>query len=327
MENAVKVVERSRVSWSAVLSGVLLSLVLWLALFVLIIAVAANTVSSLAQSDSLHGVEMGGAISAILATAISIAVGSFVAGRSSPAQAELHGVLSWAAVTLITGYMLLSLTGNVASAAMRVVGGAASAVGSGVSAALPAMGAAAQQNMGTDGMSVDWSGLQGEVDQILRQTGKPELQPERLHAKGKALSAEAEHSAQRAATDDESSSQALHDWLTRVKNRAAPVLSAADTDALANIIEARTGKSSRESNEIANKLARHYKDVMQSAQAMQQHLVAKARDAADAAMLFTSRAAWLCFSMIVLGALIGWFSGRMGERHRLARTESAVEQS
>jgi hypothetical protein len=97
---------RSRVSWGAIIAGAVLALAVYLVLTLLGGAIGL-TISDNVRTDSL---KTGGAIWAILATAIALFVGGWVTTQctvgENKAEAVVHGVIMWGVVLA----MLLWLT-------------------------------------------------------------------------------------------------------------------------------------------------------------------------------------------------------------------------
>ncbi|MEX2121758.1 MAG: hypothetical protein WD847_19395 [Pirellulales bacterium] len=97
---------RSRLSWGAIIAGAVLALAVYLVLTLLGGAIGL-TISDNVRTDSL---KTGGAIWAILATAIALFVGGWVTTQctvgENKAEAVVHGVIMWGVVLA----MLLWLT-------------------------------------------------------------------------------------------------------------------------------------------------------------------------------------------------------------------------
>lgn len=105
-----------RVSWGAVFAGVILSLVAYLVLSVLGIAVGASILSPLSNHSPMQGFGFGSGAWAIVTTVIAVCVGSYFAGRCAPVLGWLHGLLAWAVMILVLVYGMASLAGGALSA-------------------------------------------------------------------------------------------------------------------------------------------------------------------------------------------------------------------
>jgi hypothetical protein len=91
-----------------------------------------------------------------------------------------------------------------------------------------------------------WRGLghiQGQVDQLLRQTGKPQLQPENLENRAAGAISQAQNAVQ-------DSGQDIQSIVSRAFSQNGDVANAVDRDALINVIMNRTGKTRPEAEQI-----------------------------------------------------------------------------
>ena len=130
------------------------------------------------------------------------------------------------------------------------------------------------------------------MNATLKQTGKPELDPARLEQKADRATADGKQSAMDAAADPARAASELKQWFDRVKQSGEPTLSAADKDALVNIVAARTGKSRDEASQIVDNYAQAYQQAVQKVEKLKAEAEQKAREAADEAAKQLSRAAW-----------------------------------
>jgi putative Ca2+/H+ antiporter (TMEM165/GDT1 family) len=94
-------------------------------------AIGASLLSPMSQQNPAHGFGFGSGIWVIVTTVLAVFVGSYFAGRCAPTLGWLHGLLAWAAMTLLVIYGMAS-----------ILGGAVSAVGS-VASTSATIGAAA----------------------------------------------------------------------------------------------------------------------------------------------------------------------------------------
>jgi hypothetical protein len=114
-----------RVSWGAVIAGVILSLIVYLILTVLGAAIGTSILSPLAKPNPLHGFGFASGAYMIIMTVIAVFVGSYFAGRCAPVLGWLHGLLAWAVMILLVAYGATSLVGSAVSAAGSVASTAA----------------------------------------------------------------------------------------------------------------------------------------------------------------------------------------------------------
>ena len=116
-----------RMSWGAVLAGVVVVLVVQMALMLLGLAIGTATIDPAGASPQASTLGISGAAWWLGATVISVFLGAWVAGRLAcqPSRTDgmLHGVVTWAAATLVAIYLLSTAIGG-------LVGGAFGALGS-----------------------------------------------------------------------------------------------------------------------------------------------------------------------------------------------------
>lgn len=308
------------VSWGAVFAGLVLSLIVYLVLSILGTAIGASAIDPMGDRNPFSGFGVGAGIWAGVTTLLAIAVGGYVAGTLARRSGALHGLLAWGLTTLFTVYLLISATGS----ALSVAGGAAKAglttagavAGAGVSAAAPALGGAVQRQLDQAGISLDANSLQSELEKLLRQTGKPELQPENIKNEAQAAASEAQASASSAAQTPQAADADAKGWLASVIQRGERVLNAADKEALVNIIVARTGKSRAEAEQIANNYEQTYNQARAKLEEAKQQAEQKAREAGAEAAKNVARGSWGTLVVLLIGAAVAAGAGMLGFRRQ-----------
>ena len=300
-----------RVSWGSVLAGSAIALVTSLVLSVLGTAIGASAVDAMQAGNPLSGFGTGAGIWLFVSTLLAIGVGAFVAGRTAPDRGGLHGILSWTITTLLTTWLLAALATSVVGAAGNVVGKGLSAAGSGIAAVAPGISDSVKQQLNEQGISLDWDSLQGELDTLLKQSGKAELDPATVEQKAEQIGADGKQSATDAATDPAQAATELKQWFERVKASGEPALNAADKEALVNIVAARTGKSQAEASQIVENYAQAYQQAVQKVEELKVQAEQKAREAGEIAAKQLSRAAWSTLLMLLLGAALSFGMGRL----------------
>ena len=137
-----------RVSWGAILTGVVVALAVQVLLAMLGAGIGLATIEPTQQGDnpSATGMGIGAAIwwalSGIIAAFLGGWVASRLAGQPSREAGMLHGLAAWAVATLVVLYLVSSAAGSLIGGAFNVAGRTLSGVGS---AAGGAVSAAAQQ--------------------------------------------------------------------------------------------------------------------------------------------------------------------------------------
>jgi hypothetical protein len=125
----------NRVSWSAVLAGVVVSLVTQLILNLLGVGLGASTLDPAAgagDNPSAAAFSIGAGLWWAISGIIAAAAGGYTAGRLSgrpkESTAGWHGLTAWALTTLVIFYLLTSTLGGIIGGAYRTVAGAASSI-------------------------------------------------------------------------------------------------------------------------------------------------------------------------------------------------------
>ena len=267
----------NRVSWGAVLAGVVVALVTQLVLNMLGIGIGAATLNP-ARGDNPFAstFSIGAAIWFALAGILAALAGGYTAGRLSgkpkDSTASWHGLTTWAVSTLLIFYLLTSTVGGILGGAYRTItsalGGVASTVGS--TAQMAAQVAAPNLPQMTDPFSsIEQSvrGASGGNDPV-------------------ALRDAAVAAVRAAVTGNQQQAQ-------EARERAAEAIAKAQN---VPVEQARTQVQQYE---------QQYRQSIE--QAKQQ-----AAQAADTAAKAVSRAALLGAITLLLGAVAGWFGGRMG---------------
>jgi hypothetical protein len=152
-----------RLSWGSVIAGVILSSIVYLIMSVLGTAIGASLLSPLSRPNPLRGFGFGSGVWVIVTTVLAVFIGSYFAGRCAPVLGWLHGLLSWAVMTLLIVFGMTSL-----------IGGAVSTAGS--LAATSAQVAATTANQTNTDSSVTNSAAQQMQSAVASAASSPEAQ-------------------------------------------------------------------------------------------------------------------------------------------------------
>jgi len=133
---------RNRVSWGAILAGVVAALVVQLLLNILGVGIGASSLDAANASDnpSASGFSLTAGIWWTLSGIIASFVGGVVAGRlcgtSDNNTAHWHGFVSWCAATLVIFYLLTSAVGGIIGGTFSALGSTVGAAGKGAASAV-----------------------------------------------------------------------------------------------------------------------------------------------------------------------------------------------
>lgn len=135
-----------RVSWSAILAGVVVTLSLQLLLSTLGVGIGLGAIEpATGGTPDAASFGMGAGIWWLVSTLVSLAVGGYaaawLAGITLRFDGMLHGLVTWGVTLLLTFYLLSSAVGSAIGGAFNLMGNVtgtvASAAGEGIRAAAP----------------------------------------------------------------------------------------------------------------------------------------------------------------------------------------------
>jgi len=137
-----------RISWAAIIAGVILVIAVQLLLSMIGIGVGLGMVDPTAGGTPGAGSFGIGAgvwwlVSSLVALAFGAYAASWLAGLNNRLDGVLHGLVIWGIATLLTFYLLTSAVGGLIGGAFSVVGSGLSAAGSGISSVAPKIAQAA----------------------------------------------------------------------------------------------------------------------------------------------------------------------------------------
>ena len=292
-----------RISWRAVFAGAVVAMAVQLLFTSLGIAIGMETIDPFLDENPLENMGTATGVWLAVSALISLLVGGYVAGRFSRAVSKfggaIHGILTWA-VVLAASFLLTSTAfGKIYGGFTSVLNSAGSAISEGAEQLSPD---SPQINQDT----VDRA--QREVEQILRQTNDPALQPQNLRETGQDLQAIGVNAARDVMTSPSDAAADLNQALDKAYNRTDQVVAAADKDALASALAARTNMSKERAEMTVSRWSTQYE---QSKVRMAQ-LAEQAEQAAFDASRALETAAWIAFAAALISFLAAAIAGVIG---------------
>jgi hypothetical protein len=133
---------RNRVSWGAIVAGVVAAMVVQLLLNILGIGIGASSLDAANTGDNptASGFSLTAGIWWTLSGIIASFVGGVVAGRlcgtSDNSTPNWHGFVSWCVATLVIFYMLTSAVGGIIGGTFNALGSTVGAAGRGAASAV-----------------------------------------------------------------------------------------------------------------------------------------------------------------------------------------------
>jgi len=310
-----------RISWGAVFAGVVVALVTQLLLSILGIGIGASTIDPVTEQNPAAGIGIGAGIWFVVSTLIALFAGGWVAGRLAgvprKTDSSLHGVLTWGVTTLVTFYLLTTAVGALISGAAGVLGKGLSLAGQGIGAVAPQIAEAAGAQL-----TLDTSSIKEEAKQLLRQTGKPALQPDALARQAENLQQDATSSAKDAAQNPQAAEAELTGLINRIGAKGQKIIDAADRDALINVLVARTSMTRPEATTTVARWEQTYQQLATQYEETKAEVAMKTLEVSGAAASGISKTAIWTFVIFLLGGIAAAFGGGVGTAPALRTDET-----
>lgn len=304
-----------RISWGAVFAGVLIALVVQLLLSLLGLGIGFGSIEPKTESNPFSGLATGALVWWVVSMLIALFAGGLTAGRLAGVPRSfdgvLHGLLSFSMFTLISFYLLTTAVGGIISGVGSLVGETLSMAGKGVAAAAPEVAGAVKQEMKNQG--IDLAYLKQEARQILRETGKPELQPDALKRQASGAGNDISSEVGSGAENPQNAGNSADNIIDRLFSRADKVVDAADRDAAVNVVMKRTGKTRAESEQIVDNWIATYHQAGAKLDTLKNKAGETARNAGDAVASAASKASIYAFIGLLLGAAAAAVGGNVGK--------------
>ncbi len=264
-----------RISWGAIFAGVVISLITHFLLTTLGVGIGLSTVDPTAAGGTPQagqitlGASIWWALSGILAALAGGWVAARLAGMAIRSAGLLHGLVTWAATTLVVLYLLTT-------AATSIVGGAFGALGGVVSGLGQAAGQAA-----TTAASAVTGATGGPLEQVQQQARE-------LLATG--------------SDDPQATAEALTSALGRMLTTEGEP-SPADREAVINLLTQRTGMTRQE----AEQRLQEWQNAYQQAAAQAEQTALQAAEATTDAVSTVAISTFIALLLgAIAGAIGGW---------------------
>jgi len=269
----------NKVTWGAVLAGVVVMLVTQLILNLLGIGIGAATLdpaAGAAENPSASTFSIGAGIWFLLSGVLASLAGGYAAGRLAgkpkESTAAWHGLTAWALTTLVVFYLLTTTVGGILGGAYRTVTSALGNVAQTVGSTAQTAAQVAAPNLA--GAANPFSSIEQQIRGATGGNDPAALRDAAVAAVRAALTGNEQQAAD-------------------ARNRAAEALARAQNIPV---------------DQARGQVQQYEQQYRQSAdQARQQ-----ATQAADAASSAVSTAALFAALGLILGAVAAWFGGRMG---------------
>ncbi|MGX7395385.1 hypothetical protein [Carnobacterium mobile] len=328
------------ISWSAVFAGVVTFSASLFTLSLIGSAIGFGTVEP-TSNNPLDGVGTGLIIWTIIAFLLSLIAAGFIAGVTSRRVGVVHGFLTWATSVLVLLIMLSYLTAGVFSAVGSALGSVFSVTGKGVatvaSSASDVVSSSFDKIVDNVG-EVDTNEMESQVNDVLKDTDIPELQPDYLNDQLSAATEEIVQAGKELAVNPENSDEIISSTTESLKNRSQKITDSVDKDAIANAVESNTDLNEEEakkatdniynaaqsaSKEAETKLNQASQSIEEAQQKIDQ-TIEEARVKAEEASNATAKASIWGFVALLLGMIVTSLAGLWGSNFVRKRNEEKM---
>jgi hypothetical protein len=276
-----------RISWAAVLGGVILVVAVQLLLSLLGAGIGLGTVGTNAGSTpSASSLSIGAGVWWVVSSCIALAAGGYVAawlaGIEIRFDGVLHGLITWGIATLLTLWLLTSAIGSIIGGGFSALGSVTSAAGSGVSDAVKPLAQAA-----------------GVTPDVIQQQAQAYLQP----------------------TNPDPATMSPQDAQKAVATNLVTYAAGGNDAAAAkeNIINIMAAQMKISHDEAAKR----FDDAQAKLRQTRDKAVQAAKDAADASAAAASKTSFAAFAVLLLGAIASAIGGSLAVQRRLQVVHSA----
>jgi hypothetical protein len=270
-----------RISWAAILGGVILVVALQLLLSLLGAGIGLGTVeTNTGDMPAPSSLGLGAGIWWVVSSCIALAAGGYVAawlaGIELRFDGALHGLVTWGIATLLTFWLLTSAIGGIIGGGFSALSRVVSAAGTGVSVAAKPIAQAA-------GVSPD----------MIQQQAQAYLQPTNPDP---------------ATMSPQDAQKAIATSLTTYASGGPDA--AAAKEQIINIMAAQMKISHDEA-------AKKFDDAQAKVKRTRDQAVQSAKDAADASAAAASKTSFAAFGVLLLGAIAAAIGGSLAVQRRL----------
>lgn len=315
-------------SWGSVIAGVVTFIALFFTLSLIGSAIGFG-VADPTSNNPLDGVGTGLMIWTIITLALSFLGAGFISGVTARRVGLVHGFLTWGSSVIVMILLFSYLTVGAFSAVGSMLGNVTSAIGSGVETVASGSADAISKSFDkiTDGMGdVDTKELEQNVNDVLKDTQIPELQPDYLKNELSAATDDVTAAGKELALHPENSDKIIDDLSNKLEDRAQTIGDAIDEQAIANEVATNTDLSQAEAeqatknitdglNKAVDETQTQLKNAGENIKQAKQDLdetIKDARETADDATNATAKASIWGFIAMVISLVIASYGGLLG---------------
>ena len=336
-----------KASWGSIFGGMVAALAISVLLTLLGAGLGLSAID-IANTDMAEGMGTGALIYAGVSILISFAAGGYISGRLTTTEGCVHGFLTWAMtmlVALVLSGMLVnsavntvtSAVGSVASATGSLVSGTASAVGKGAS------GASSLVKDSFEGLGIDVDteaqNVSNDVQNVLVESGIPELQPQYLEQQLKAVQDDVAQAGKKAISAPEDIDTITQELMDKVTKRGEALSQKVDRDELSMAFVNVNGMTKPEADQAADEFLQTRDEAVKSFQegldTLNKNIEAakikleeakqQALEQAEKAKEAAAKTAIWSFVSLLVGAIVSSVLGHLGAIGTRRRYATVIE--
>lgn len=323
--------KRKRVSWGAIIGGVITVLATLILLSFIGMAIGLWAFDP-TDSQPTHGMGVGLIIWWIISWLAALAAGGWVAGKLAGFDGMIHGFLTWATTLLLSALLMGMFLSGVAKLAGNIFGSVTSMAGqvlSGPSSPMRGersmMGRELRNLFGDIDLDGERDEIRPEVRQSLRRSGVREFQPEYVQRQMRAVQNDYQRTVKRSVANPHRAEQHIDGFLQRTNERAEKVFRVVDREAVRKAIADNPRLTQAEAEDLVDyyvvaaqegreNLHQMRQNVEQARQEWSSRKAELRQDAEKAANRAAWNMIWFFFALLVgaaVSAVMGMFGTRM----------------
>ena len=314
-------------SWRSIFAGLITFLALSI-LFSFISATIGLGVTDLTSPNPLDNVGIGLIIWTIISFIVSLGAGGYVAGLTANRAGAIHGFLTWALGLLAILYLATSTIGSAFNTLGSLMGVAGDTIADVANISGDIVYNFSQEAFDSisDNLKIDTSELDKQVQDALKDSNIPELQPNYLQSQLDETITDIQNAAKAVIVDGKDANEELNGVYQNIENRLTTIGESLDEEKLSNAISENTDLTDAEADKAVENIKTSYeeaqeqaKQLLADAETQLNQLMEDAEQTAeevvettDDVMNETSKYSFITFIGLTLAAILATFAGKKG---------------
>lgn len=327
--NSYDSVPRKGISWRAIFAGVISILSVMLLLNLIGLAIGFGTIEPTEENNPLSGLGTGALVWWILSSLVALFIGGYVAARVgvsfSNKSGIVQGVMTWALYSFISAWLLTSAVGSIISGVGNLVSSTVSSAGQAIENVVTGSSSdnkQAQNQQQSQNLDLSLEEAKKKFYALLEDTGKEELDPQRIERKADEVAQDARQQGEVAARQPGRIDNRVEQVFNNAKDEFQGTFEAVDKEALVNVLTERTNMSEAEARRTVDNYLAQYEGLREDVEEFLQNAEQQATKTAESVAQGISDAAMYLAIALILGvitAAAGGFLGAKNLRHDYAK--------